>query len=249
MFQKNGGFSRYSAYVRGKKQRTRIKRFLIVTAGFFVCLGLLAFLGVSSLSIQGEAMEPNLHNGDRLLSAALPYGLTFVFSEKRYFAAGTPERGDIVLARPGYHSSPPSWFVALDRILGILSFQKINMEFILGAHRGDSLLVRRIVGIPGDTLYMKEGRVFCRPSGQDEFLREDELIDEAYSVKLPQRIPGWESGFPGPSDFPQTILGENEYFLLCDNRGIMDDSRLWGTVPQRAVLGKIVFTYWPLPFL
>lgn len=248
MFQQNGGFSRYSAYVRGKKQRTRIKKILITAAGFFIFVGLLSIAGISSLEMRGEAMEPALHNGDRLLGAALPYGLSFGLSQKRYFAAGRPERGDLVLARPGYDSSPSPWFIALDRVLGIISFQKINMESILGTHRGDSLIVRRIIGIPGDTLYMKDGRVFCRPSGEDEFLREDRLTKEEYSLTLPEGIPGWESAYPGNSDFSRIVLRENEYFLLCDNRGVMDDSRLWGPVPLRAVLGKILFTYWPLPF-
>ena len=247
MFQQNGGFSRYSAYMRGKKQRNRIKKILITVAGFFALIGLVSLLGFSTLQMNGEAMAPTFHDGDRLISLALPYGLRLGGSHKRYFAAGNPERGDVVLARPAYNSSPSVWVLALDRFISILSFQKLTIERLLGDHRGDSLLVRRVVGIPGDTLYLDGGKVFCKPRGNDAFQGEEQLSVREYSPSLPPDIPGWESQYPGTSDFPEIVLGENEYFLICDNRRVMDDSRLWGPVPARAVLGKIVFSYWPLP--
>lgn len=246
MFQQSGGFSRYSAYVRGRKQRTRIKKILLGTAGFLTLLGIVSLMGISTLRIRGSAMSPGFVDGDRVLSAGLPYGLQIGFSDKRYFASTPPERGDVVLARPGYNPSPSRWFVALDRLLGIVSFQQINLESVLGTYRGDSLLVRRIVGIPGDTLYMEGGMVFLKPMGNEDFLREDELSGKEYEPGYTQEIPDWDSRYPGPAVFSLTVLGQNEYFLLCDNRSIMDDSRLWGSVPSDAILGRVVVTYWPL---
>ncbi|WP_319561245.1 signal peptidase I [Marispirochaeta sp.] len=248
MFQQSGGFSRYSAYMRGKKQRTRIKKVLLVTASLLAILSLVSVLGVSTLRISGASMSPNFSNGDRVLSMGLPYGLQIGFSDKRYFASTLPKRGDVVLARPGYNPVPSRWFVALDRILGILSFQQLNLESVLGDYRGDSLLVRRVVGVPGDILYMEEGKVFLKPAGKDEFLQEEQLAAQAYDISPPPEIPGWGPRYTGPAAFPLTVLGEDEYFLLCDNRIVMDDSRLWGTIPLGAVLGRIEYTYWPLSF-
>jgi signal peptidase I len=46
--------------------------------------------------------------------------------------------------------------------------------------------------------------------------------------------------------FPETRLGDEEYFVLGDNRSFSQDSRAFGPVPRDAIFGRTVLIYWPL---
>ena len=83
--------------------------------------------------------------------------------------------------------------------------------------------VKRVIGIPGDTVEIKKGNVFVN----------DLRIDEPY-LKA-------KDG----SNRPPTRLKEKEYYVLGDNRRASNDSRAWGTVPEENILGKVWIIYWP----
>lgn len=85
--------------------------------------------------------------------------------------------------------------------------------------------VKRCVGLPGETVELKDGLVF---------------IDGRYV------------DFPGVdvqrdySDFGPYHVAANSYFMLGDNRGNSSDSRFWGVVPASHLEGKALFTFWPI---
>jgi signal peptidase I len=83
--------------------------------------------------------------------------------------------------------------------------------------------IKRVIGMPGDTVEVKNGVVYVN----------DQPLDEEY-IKEPPR-----------SNFPKTVIGENEYFMMGDNRNHSQDSRVWGTVERRAFEGKALFIFWP----
>jgi len=83
--------------------------------------------------------------------------------------------------------------------------------------------IKRVIGLPGETVEIKEGRVFI-----DDIPLEEEYIMEPPNYTMPaQEIP------------------ESEYFVLGDNRNNSNDSHSSWTVPRDNIIGRAWFTYWP----
>jgi signal peptidase I len=92
--------------------------------------------------------------------------------------------------------------------------------------------IKRIIGIPGDTIEIRDEKVF----------RNGEAIDEPYanfSGELPPRDVA-----PQLRDTPEQLVPEGQYFLLGDNRRQSYDSRFAGCVDQALIIGKARMIYW-----
>ncbi|MCW5851014.1 MAG: signal peptidase I [Anaerolineae bacterium] len=83
--------------------------------------------------------------------------------------------------------------------------------------------IKRIIGLPGETVEVRQGRVFINNAPLEE--------------KYIQR--------PGSYTKPPTTLGPKEYFVLGDNRDNSNDSHTWGPLPEDLIEGKAWVTYWP----
>ena len=90
--------------------------------------------------------------------------------------------------------------------------------------------IKRIIGLPGDTITISNGRVFIN----DKELREGYLIDTTPTF-----------GGSSLQEGDKIILGKNEYFVLGDNRPHSQDSRYFGKIIEDDILGKAWLIYWP----
>jgi signal peptidase I len=87
--------------------------------------------------------------------------------------------------------------------------------------------VKRVVGLPGDTLKINHGDVY----------RNGVKETGSYIQACPD---------PTSCTFSETITVPNgDYYMMGDNRGKSDDSRYWGPVAQPSIIGTAFFTYWP----
>jgi signal peptidase I len=90
---------------------------------------------------------------------------------------------------------------------------------------GGETFVKRIIGLPGETIQERRGMVFinARP------------LEEPYLL----------SSRRGDGSSKSVILGSDEYFMMGDNRASSCDSREWGAVPRENLIGPVFAVYWP----
>ena len=122
------------------------------------------------------------------------------------------------------------------------------------AYRGKPLsgdfYIKRLVGLPGDTLKLVDGRLWFRPKGESDFRLADEQVHPAFG-----KINSCENGYSGYSALASAAClrtsGEEYtvpdecYFMLGDNTNNSLDSRFWGPVPRRNLIGRPCFVWWP----
>ncbi|MCD6567635.1 MAG: signal peptidase I [Dehalococcoidia bacterium] len=84
--------------------------------------------------------------------------------------------------------------------------------------------IKRVIGLPGETVEVKEGKVFINGTPLTE-----EYILEPIRYTMPSRT-----------------VPEGEYFVMGDNRNSANDSHTGWTVPREDIIGKAMFVYWPL---
>jgi signal peptidase I len=96
----------------------------------------------------------------------------------------------------------------------------------------DKDFIKRIIGVPGDTVMVKNGDVYVNGQKFDEssYLKPDVKTYNGAFLQEGQSV----------------TVGQDEYFVMGDNRPESSDSREWGFVPQANMIGKSFFSYWPL---
>lgn len=149
--------------------------------------------------IPSESMLPNLLIKDRLVV------------EKISGYMSKPQRGDILVFYP-----PANMNEEDDKTL--------NKALIWLGFTSKNAYIKRVVGLPGETIEVKNGSVFIN----------GKILDEPYIKEKPNY----------PLD--PIKLGENELFMCGDNRNNSMDSHIWGPLPMKYVIGKAVVRFWPI---
>lgn len=98
----------------------------------------------------------------------------------------------------------------------------------------DERFIKRVIGLPGETVQIKDGRVYLYDSNGNS---EKIIIDEPYLSGIIETY----------SLTPMPIrLGSDEFFVLGDNREFSKDSRVFGPIDRHHIIGRVLLRGWPL---
>ena len=93
--------------------------------------------------------------------------------------------------------------------------------------------IKRIIGLPGDTVSIVEGKVYINfKSVNEPYLDSPTTLDRNTGNFM--------------SEGKDITVPEGKYFIMGDNRPHSSDSRFFGPIERKLIIGKVVFRYWPL---
>ncbi|HZB97946.1 MAG TPA: signal peptidase I [Candidatus Sulfotelmatobacter sp.] len=166
-----------------RKSSTSLFRELLETAILTIAIFLVVRVALQNFKVEGESMEPNLHNGEYILVNKVDYLLH------------SPQRGDIVV----FHAVP--------------------------AGEPDRDFIKRVVGLPGDSVAVKNQTVYIN----------GKPLHERYIEATPDYT------------FPLRKVPPGDYFVLGDNRRNSFDSSKWPNpfLQRSDIIGKAWVAYWP----
>ena len=221
-----------TAQHREKKRYPEI--FLIVFVVFILYQTVTSYLLTPFILRQGaDAMVPTFAVGNRIISTPI-------------YKVASLKRGSLVFVQQG---EADSHFFLTKTFNAIVSFLTLNFYSPLESTSKFSSkpLLRRIVALPGDVIYMKDYILYVKKEGDEHFLTEFEQAEVDYNINTEGLIPSWHKELPFSGTMEEVKLKEGEYFVLCDNRVLGFDSRLMGTIDaKKNIKQKVLVRFWPL---
>ena len=220
-------------YAISYKMRRELYHKIFSVAGiiliFFVLVSLFMTFIIFPVANKSDSMSPDIPAGSYEFVSPL---------------LKNPERGDVILLQ-NYKDGRMSPFKRILRTISLFVTVHKWQPFEENPVSGTRPVLRRVVGLPGDTIYIDRYVVFIKPAGQSHFLTEFELTNSRYNAKILVPPALWDSDLGARASIPQITLGNDEYFVLGDDRLSSADSRIWGPVKQSSVLGKALVLYFP----
>ena len=189
------------------RRRRLIEDVAIIAVAVLVAMFVRAFVA-QAYWIPSASMEPQLNINDRVVVSRLAYHLH------------APNRGDIIVFKspPGIEPPPTP---ASNPIQGALH----DVGVALGFAQDQTVLIKRVIGLPGDRVQGMNGHVYI----------DGELLVEPY---LPAGT--------YTSTFGPVVVAPGHLWVMGDNRGNSTDSRVFGTIPESSVVGRAIWKVWPV---
>lgn len=180
----------------------------------FVVFVLRSFL-VEPFQIPSSSMVPTLQVGDYILVNKYTYGIRLPVLRTKVLALNEPQRGDVMVFFP--------------------------------PHMNDTYFIKRVVGLPGDTVTYRNKELYVNGQRiEREPLAEMPGLSARYSLGLEtlghaDHLMQVDTARPA-RDF-SVVVKPGHYFMMGDNRDNSSDSRIWGQVPEKDIVGK-AFAIW-----
>jgi signal peptidase I len=171
------------------------------------------------------AARPRLRRSDwlrELIETALLIGLVYVLvnlATVRYYIDGPS-------MQPNFHAGQ---YVVVARVLYLVAEPQRGEIVVFdppGVRPGSPSLIKRLIGLPGETVALRNGQVYI----------DGAALDEPYLKEACDGLRCRDS---------EWVLGSDEFFLMGDNRNNSHDSRAFGPVPRARIIGEAVVRYWP----
>jgi len=159
--------------------------------------------------------------------------------------------GDHVFVNREQFAPPTKW---LGPLLPYRDLRRGDIVVFLSPEERGLFVVKRIIGIPGDRIHLRDGIVYRNGQKLDEPYAQHKLADyNPYRDNFPALPPSdmygvhnekWLQEFRSHLEGDDVLVPPNGYFAMGDNRDVSYDSRYWGFIPRPNVIGRPMFIYW-----
>lgn len=201
-----------------EKTKDILEWIVCILIAFVLALLIRYFIGTPTI-VQQPSMYPTLKSGQRLIlnrwtrtTKQMPERgdiITFEAPSQEY--ATNPDTSNLIA---NYSNEPTNWFNKF-----VYYFLEIGKESY----------IKRVIGLPGDHIEIKDGKVYINDAELDEpYLQPDVTTN----VELNQ--------------YHDLVVPENCVFVMGDNRDHSTDSRAFGCIPLDKIEGKVWIRFWPL---
>jgi signal peptidase I len=179
----------------------------------FVVFVLRSFL-VEPFQIPSSSMVPTLLIGDYILVNKFTYGIRLPVIRTKVLDLNEPQRGDVMVFFP--------------------------------PHMNDTYFIKRVIGVPGDKISYRNKQLYVNGEKLQQEAADDPGLDPRYRIDE-ELLGGKEhlmqvDRLRPSADFTE-VVKPGHYFMMGDNRDNSSDSRVWGQVPERDIVGK-AFAIW-----
>ena len=158
--------------------------------------------------------------------------------------------GDHVFVNRTVYAPKTSW---TGPVVPYREVKRNDIIVFLSPAEAGLFVVKRIIGVPGDRVHLKDGIVYINGQAQNEpyviHSRGDRVSyrDDFPSVAPNMGIsitPEWRLQISNYVQDGDLVVPQGRYFAMGDNRDISYDSRYWGFIPRENIIGRPMFIYW-----
>lgn len=216
------------SYKMKKELYRKITRSALIILSTLIIINLILSFVIFPVRTASDSMEPDIPAG------------AFEFVTPLFTS---PDRGDVILLNDAAEEETSFFQKIANSFCHFVTFgqwKPFDADSYFAAPH-----IRRVIGLPGDTIYLDRYDVYIMPEGENHFLTEFELTHSAYNISFVDVPPDWDMTLGTKGVTEKITLGDDEYFVLGDNRTASSDSRLWGTVSEDSILGTVILQYFP----
>lgn len=159
--------------------------------------------------------------------------------------------GDHVFVNREQFAPPTHW---MGPLLPYRDIRRGDVVVFLSPEEKGLFVVKRVIGIPGDRIHLRDGAVYRNGQKLDEPYVEHKVGNyDPYRDNFPAVPPSemygvtsedWQLTLPSYVQGEDVVVPPNSYFGMGDNRDVSKDSRFWGFIPKDNVIGRPLFVYW-----
>jgi len=159
--------------------------------------------------------------------------------------------GDHVFVNREQFAPPTRW---MGPLMPYREIHRDDIAVFFSPEQQGLFLVKRIIGVPGDRIHLRDGVVYRNGEKLDEPFALHKVADyNPYRDNFPAVPPSemygvrnekWTQELPLHLQGDDIVVPANSYFAMGDNRDVSYDSRYWGFIPGNNVIGRPVFIYW-----
>ncbi|WP_294429506.1 signal peptidase I [uncultured Treponema sp.] len=220
-------------YAISYKLRRELERKILSVLGivllFFLIVSLFLNFVLFPVANKSDSMSPDIPTGSYEFVSPL---------------STNPERGDVILLS-NYEKPNLNPVKRVLRLMALFVSMRRWQPFEAKPVSGTRPVIRRVVGMPGDTIYIDHYVVFIKPAGQNHFLTEFEVTESKYNARILVPPALWDADLGAKASVEPITLASDEYFVLGDDRLTASDSRIWGPVKQKNIIGRVLMLYFP----